>query len=226
MTSANVAPDPRAITQRLEEDIALGRILPRERLIEEELATRFRVNRHVIRRVLGDLEAIGVIVRQKNKGATVRDVTPTDVEDIYALRELLEGKAAELIPLPPPPDVLHRLKEIQQKHSEAAQTGKLTDVFRLNLLFHKTFFSACGNPHLVEAIQHFALKAHIARSITIRIPKLLKRSVKEHAEMLVLMETGDRENLVRMVVQHIIPSKEAYFESYRSRFGEDVADGL
>jgi DNA-binding GntR family transcriptional regulator len=224
--SEPTAPDLRVITQRLEEDIALGRILPRERLIEEELAGRFGVNRHVIRRVLTELESIGVIVRQKNKGAAVLDATPQDVEDIYAVRALLEGRAAELIPLPPPAEVLNGLREIQAQHCAAARAGKLAQVFRLNLLFHKTFFAACGNPQLAEAIQHFALKAHIARSITIRIPKLLERAINEHAEIVNLLETGDRARLVCMVVAHILPSKEAYLESYRSRLGDDAAESL
>ncbi len=207
------------ISRRLEEDIALGRILPRERLIEEELADRFKVNRHVIRQVLSDLEGIGIIVRQRNKGATVRDLTPADVENIYAVRELLEGKAAEMIKLPPSQAVLAELKDIYRRHAAAAASGNFTDVFRLNLLFHKTLFAACGNPQLAEAIQNFALKAHIARSLTISDPALLRRAVGEHGQIIQLMEAGDRKRLVRMVVEHILPSKDAYMENYRRRFG-------
>lgn len=207
------------ISRQLEEDIALGRLLPRERLIEEELAARFKVNRHVIRQVLSDLEAIGIVVRQRNKGATVRDLSPADIENIYAVRELLEGKAAELIKLPPDPAILAELKDIQRRHAGAAENGNLTDVFRLNLQFHKTFFAACGNPQLAEAIQQFALKAHIARSLTIGDPELLGRAVDEHRKILELMETGDRPGFVQMVVGHINPSKDAYIENYRRRFG-------
>lgn len=207
------------ISRRLEEDIALGRILPRERLIEEELADRFKVNRHVIRQVLSDLEGIGIVVRQRNKGATVRDLTPADVENIYAVRELLEGKAAEMIKLPPDAAVLTELKDIHRRHTAAAASGNFTDVFRLNLLFHKTFFAACGNPQLAEAIQNFALKAHIARSLTISDPALLQRAVSEHGQLIELMEAGDRRRFVRMVVEHLVPSKEAYIENYRRRFG-------
>jgi DNA-binding GntR family transcriptional regulator len=217
---ATTALDPAEIANRLEEDIALGRILPRERLIEEELALRFGVNRHVIRQVLMDLETFGLVARQKNKGATVRDLLPEDVINIYAVRELLEGKAAELIALPPAPEVIAQLREIQDRHSKAAAAGELANVFRLNLLFHKTFFAACGNPHLADAIQHFALKAHIARSLTVGDPKLLARAVEEHGKILEFLERGERANLVGMVVDHIIPSRDAYLESYRRRFGD------
>lgn len=65
-----------------------------------------------------------------------------------------------------------------------------------------------------------ALKAHIARSLTVGDPTLLKRAVEEHAEIVRYLATADRANLVRLAVQHIIPSKDAYLESYRRRFGE------
>lgn len=207
------------ISKSLEEDIALGRILPRERLIEEELADRFKVNRHVVRQALSDLEGIGLIVRQRNKGATVRDLTPEDVENIYAVRELLEGKAAEMINLPPDPATLAELKDIYRRHAAAAAGGNFTEVFRLNLHFHKTFFAACGNSQLAEAIENFALKAHIARSLTISDPVLLQRAVNEHGAIIRFMEIGDRKRFVRTVVQHILPSKDAYVENYRRRFG-------
>lgn len=218
-TDMATALDPGAIANRLEEDIALGRILPRERLIEEDLALRFGVNRHVVRQALMELESFGLIMRQKNKGATVRDLLPEDVISIYAVRELLEGKAAELIALPPAPEIIAELREIQEQHTKAAATGELAQVFRLNLLFHKTFFAACGNAHLAEAIQHFALKAHIVRSLTVGDPRLLERAVAEHHEILDFLERADRRNLVRAVVEHIIPSRDAYLESYRRRFG-------
>lgn len=209
-----------AIVARLEEDIALGRILPRERLIEDELSLRFGANRHVIRQVLMDLETMGLVARQKNKGATVRDLTPEDVTHIYAVRELLEGKAAELIPLPASPDFVAALKDILKRHKAASDGGDLAGVFRLNLDFHKTFFDACGNPRLVEAIQQFAQQAHLVRSLTVGDPKLLKRAIEEHAQIVSHLQNGDRAALVRDVVGHIRPARDAYLETYRRRFGK------
>ena len=50
----------------------LGRLHPRERLIEDELMRRFGVKRHVVRRGLADLERMGVVERVPNRGAMVR----------------------------------------------------------------------------------------------------------------------------------------------------------
>ena len=58
---------------RLEEEIALGLLRPRQRLVEDDLLARFNVKRHVVRQVLAELELMGMVTRRPNRGATVRD---------------------------------------------------------------------------------------------------------------------------------------------------------
>jgi DNA-binding GntR family transcriptional regulator len=45
----------------LEEEIVLGWLQPRERLIEEDIASRFKVKRHVVREAIAELERMGSI---------------------------------------------------------------------------------------------------------------------------------------------------------------------
>src|ERR1700754_4246523 len=82
------------IVRALEEEIALGRLGPRERLVEEELAERFDVKRHIARQALADLETMGIVVRQPHRGATVRDYGVAEIEQLYMVRALVEGTAA------------------------------------------------------------------------------------------------------------------------------------
>ena len=78
----------------LQEDIVLGRLAPGARLVEEELAERFRTKRHVLREAFIELERFGLIERRRNRGASVRQLTLQDVSQIYAVREILERAAA------------------------------------------------------------------------------------------------------------------------------------
>src|SRR3984957_16089884 len=75
------------IATRLEEDIVLGRRHPRERLIEQDLCAQFDTHRADIRLAFFELEKKGIIQRIPNRGATVRDLTPSEVRAIYAVRE-------------------------------------------------------------------------------------------------------------------------------------------
>ena len=61
------------VVKELELDIVLGRMRPRERLVEDELMTRFNAKRHVVRQALSALEQIGLVERKQNKGAKVKD---------------------------------------------------------------------------------------------------------------------------------------------------------
>ena len=90
----------KTVVSSLEEDIVLGRLHPRERLIEEDLMRRFGVKRHVVRSGLADLERMGVVERVPNRGAMVRAYTADEIQKLYVLRNLLEGHAARLIPMP------------------------------------------------------------------------------------------------------------------------------
>ena len=200
------------VVAALEEEIALGQIGPRERLVEEELAQRFAIKRHVARQALGELETMGIVVRQPNRGAAVRDYSPAEVEQLYVVRTLVETCAAGLVTLPAPPALLRQLSAIHARHCAAVKKGDLRRVFRENLLFHKTFFAACGNATLVEVIEHLAMKAHAIRSYSIGNPELLALVCSEHAMMIELLKGTDRKPLVALVGQHIQPAKKAYLQ--------------
>jgi DNA-binding GntR family transcriptional regulator len=198
------------IVRSLEEEIVLGRLRPRERLLEEELAKHFDAKRHVVRAALAELETMGIVVRQPNKGAAVRDFTPQEVGQIYDVRQLLEGHAAEIIPLPAPADLLDRLRAIHARHSKAVDEHEPRTVFRANLEFHRVLFGACGNPYLAEQINQLASRAHAIRFHAITDERLVNRAREEHGLMIDYLEKGDREKLVEIVAAHIRPSKEAY----------------
>jgi DNA-binding GntR family transcriptional regulator len=201
-----------AVVRALEEEIALGQMAPRERLVEEELAQRFDIKRHVARQALADLEAMGIVVRQPNRGAAVRDYSAAEVEDLYVVRTLVESCAAGLIGLPAPPALVRELTVIHDRHRAAVRKGDLHRVFRENLLFHKTFFAACGNQALVEVIEQQAMKTHAIRSYSIGNPELLAVVCSEHATMIELLKGSDRKRLVALVKQHLQPAKNAYLQ--------------
>jgi DNA-binding GntR family transcriptional regulator len=203
------------VVRTLEEEIALGLIGPRARLVEEELIQRFEVKRHVARQALTDLEGMGLVVRQPYRGATVRDYSVAEIEQLYLVREMVESRAADLIPMPASSALISELTAIHGRHCAAVATGDLRRVFRENLLFHKTFFAACGNVPLVEVIEHLAMKVHAIRSYSIGNPATLELVCKEHAQLIELLQGRDRKRLVVLVGQHIRPAKEAYLKLAR-----------
>lgn len=213
----------RTVAAMLEEEIVLGWLLPRERLVEEELAERLAVKRHVVREALADLERVGLVERIPNRGAVVRLLDPVEVRQIYSVREALETLAAEQIPLPASAVVLEQLRVLQQRHAAAVESGDARAAFRANMQFHETLFGACGNPPLVELIQGLAQKVHGARSITAASPAHLQLARDEHAAMVEALAAGDRDRLVALCRQHLGPSRDAYIAAVEARFVQQPA---
>jgi DNA-binding GntR family transcriptional regulator len=208
------------VANAIEEEIVLGWLQPRERLIEEDLASRFDVKRHVVREAIAELERMGLVERVQNKGAAVRMLSPSEVRQIYSVREALETLAARQIPLPPSPETIAALTAIQDEHAAAIERGDSRAALRANMAFHSTLFSACGNPHLVEIIQNLAQKVHGARSYTAASPVHLARARDDHWAMIDAIKASDREKLVQLCREHLSPSRDTYIASLEQRFGK------
>ena len=99
------------IATSLEEDIVLGRRHPRERLIEQDLCEQFNTHRADVRLAFFELEKKGIIQRIPNRGAIVRDLTPNEVTEIYAVREELEVMAVRILPFPVARSEIDKLDE-------------------------------------------------------------------------------------------------------------------
>lgn len=206
------------IVAAVEEDIVLGRLHPKERLVEEDLIERFDCKRHVVRQALFQLESSGLIERIKNRGAFVKAYSPKEVEDLYAMREILELAGAASIPLPAPPEMVETLEDIHRRYSAAVEQQDLRGVFRLNIAFHRALFSASGNALLSETINEFAQKAHGIRFIAITDTKSLNKAREDHQAMIDAIKQQDRPKLYELCRNHILPSKELYINLYKKRF--------
>ncbi|MBN9448053.1 MAG: GntR family transcriptional regulator [Bosea sp.] len=214
---AQTAERVRGVAATLEEEIVLGWLMPRERLIEEELAERLDVKRHVVREALAELERVGLVERVPNRGAFVKLLDPVEVRQIYLVREALETLAAEQIPVSAPDGLLSQLEKIQGVHSAAVASGDARAAFRANMIFHEALFAACGNPHLVELIQTMAQKVHGARSITAASAEHLALARDEHLGMIEAIKAGDRLRLVALCRKHLGPSRDAYIAAAEAR---------
>lgn len=200
----------------LEFDILFGRLKPRERLIEDALMLRFGAKRHVVRRALDELVKLGVVVRAPSRGAAVRDFTAQEVEEVYELRELLQGRAVERMPLPVSQSHIETLKKIQKQHDLAVAVSDLRTVDQVNDEFHRVFFSVCGSKLLCDAITQYMQLTRAMRVYPIADPQTLAKLRDEHWAMIRALEAGDRTDLLRLCAQHLQPSKAAYLAVRRS----------
>lgn len=212
------APDAtQSAVAALEEDIVFGRLHPRERLTEDELMARFSMKRHAVRQVLTELELLGVVEKKRNVGAVVRAFSAREVMELYALREVLEVHAASQMPLPVPEARLAALVMVQREHDAAVADGDARRVFRSNQRFHREFFGLLDNAVLGQAIEEYARRTHPIRFGTLVAPAYRERARQEHWAMIQALRAGDREALMTICRDHLLPSRDAYLASEQTR---------
>ncbi|WP_454014326.1 GntR family transcriptional regulator [Aquamicrobium terrae] len=202
------------VVAALEEDIVLGRLHPRERLIEEELCERFGVTRHILRLVFAELSRMGIVERIPNRGALVRAFSSRDVEQLYGLREMLETSAAAQIAFPVGDADLEELRQIQVHHDDAVARDDLVLLFRSNQRFHSKLFALCGNEFLAEAIETYAQRAHGIRFHVLIGPEQRRRARDEHHLMIDAIVRQDRAALIELCRNHLPASKTAYLRTF------------
>jgi DNA-binding GntR family transcriptional regulator len=200
----------------LQEEIMLGRLAPGARLVEEELTERFHTKRHVLREAFVELERFGLIERRRNRGASVRQLTIEDVNQIYAVREILERAAAEQMVFDK--KRYQVIEAAQKRHDAAVEAGDAKAVFRANFDFHEALFAACGNPYLAAAIDDFRRKSQVVWSYAIVKPEYFRNAQREHRAMLKALREGDRKRLIGLFADHLDISRQAYLDTHRLRF--------
>src|SRR5260370_3827548 len=131
------------VIRRLEEDIIFGRFAPGSRLVEDTLMSRYGASRHFVRQALFQLERQGIVLREKNIGATVRFYSAEEVRQIYEVREMLTRQAAFMIMLPAPAALIEQLIELQRQYCAKADAQDLRGIHEANDAFHVALVSAC-----------------------------------------------------------------------------------
>lgn len=202
------------MVRALEEDIVLGRLHPRERLVEDDLMARFGATRHAIRQALMVLDRMGLVERVPNRGAQVRSYTAEEVNELYVLRALLETEAARLIPLPLPAADLSEIRAIQRAHDAAVEAGDFAAIFRANHAFHRKLFSCCGNRFLAHAIEAASERAHGIRFLVLTSAPEREKARRQHHAMIAALTAGDREALVDLCRDHLPASRNAYLRAF------------
>lgn len=202
------------VEKAIEEAILSGIFKPRERLIENDLISKYGVSRTVIREALKGLEAKGLVTSNPYRGVSVSDLTAEEVEEIYALRVELETIGARMVLKNITESEIREIKKIF-KETEKHFKKKTHHMIEADSLFHRAIFAASKNRYLAELIDYLRTKAHIVRFNAWSIPNRIEQSNNEHKKIIKAIEGKDLRQLKKLIVQHLIISKESYLSQLR-----------
>ncbi|MGI5131256.1 GntR family transcriptional regulator [Pseudonocardia sp. CA-107938] len=140
------------VHRRLRQAIVEGEFLPRERLIELELAEQLGVSRTPIREAMQRLAAEGLI-QARARGWAVHEHTADEIRQIYETRIALEGYATRLAAERADDTAIDRVVGLHHECLDEVAAGRLRgSVVELTERFHEAIFSAARNPRIAELI--------------------------------------------------------------------------
>ncbi|WP_457971899.1 GntR family transcriptional regulator [Arthrobacter sp. D1-17] len=147
----------------LRDDIIEWRILPGTVLGEVEQSERLGVSRTPLREALSRLSAEGLTTTAGGRGVVVTDISLDDIDELFELRETLEGKAAALAAQRGDPAVFRELQE-ELLAAPALISGAdpaRHDYYGLVGRLDEAIDAAISNSYLAQAMR--SLRVHLVR---------------------------------------------------------------
>lgn len=191
------------VAQQIVEWIVNGTLKAGQRLAAEELASKLGVSRSPVREALRVLEAGGYLESAPYRGTWVRQLSAEDIEEIYMVREMLEGKAAFLAAEHITPEELANLEKLNQAIDECVQKGDHIRQQELNKEFHFALYAASGKPRLVSLIKSLWDSIAYLRLIYSASRSRGRQTQEEHRSFIEACRAKDGKKLQRLVSETI-----------------------
>lgn len=178
----------------LRKAIHAGKLRPRQRIIEEDLAKELEVSRGPVREALLRLERDGLVVTTSRRGTFIRDISLAEIGLIFRMRAKLEGLSVLYMRENSSinsPDLLNRaLKKLKA----AAAKNNEEQFFDADMELHRTIWKAANQPLLYRTL-NLLMNPYIfiiARAYSSRIPLDLRRDNHEQYIRIVLKTPLDK----------------------------------
>ncbi|WP_314214900.1 GntR family transcriptional regulator [Pseudarthrobacter equi] len=203
--------------QAVKARIVEGTYTPGYRLVLSIIAKDLGVSVVPVREAIRRLEAEGLVTFERNVGATVAGIDPT--EYLYTMQTLsiVEGAATALsAPLIDGPAIA-RARAINEEMRDCLDHFDPVRFTKLNQDFHSVLFEHCPNPHILDLVHRGWNRLAALRSSTFRfVPGRALGSVEEHENLLRLIETGaDADTIEKAARQHRTATLDAYLAQTR-----------
>lgn len=207
-----------AVYESLLEGIIRGQLAPGTHLSAASLSTKLEVSRTPVHDALWMLAKDGLVEIQTGRRARITSFSRDDLWEVFAMRKILEGAAAEL--------AAGRMDERQFRPLRAAarvlqeEKSSVDWTHRWSVFdeqFHRLIAESCGNRRLAEDIARYRLLHRGFNRITTEYD-CLQQALAEHLEILDALESHDGSR-ARAAMERHIACWQVYFVE---KFHEDA----
>ncbi|MDR5701563.1 GntR family transcriptional regulator [Agromyces aerolatus] len=191
------------VEMALEAAICSGEMPPGELFSAPGLAARFNVSATPVREAMLNLEKRGFVEAVRNKGFRVTTVRDEDLENIVAVRRLLEPPVMRWLVGAIPPEAFAELRAMAGTIVDGAAQGDLTTYLEADRAFHAALTSFTGNARLTSLVSDLRQETRLPGLAGLLATEELTKSAAEHDEILDLLEAGDGAGAEALMHRHI-----------------------
>jgi len=188
----------------IKKDILNNSFNPGEKLNEKEISNKLNVSRTPVREAFALLQQEGLVKVKKNKGAYVAKISTEKLKDILEIREVLEGLAVKKFTINAKKEEIIKLRSIIEPFTEDNIEEKIDFYNEANVEFHDFIINKSQNQHLISLYKNLYDHQSIAKNLrVIAKTKRAKTSLREHKEIVKLIEKGEAEKAEIEMKKHI-----------------------
>lgn len=194
------------VFNELKDAIISGDLEQGSKITEDGLAKKYGISRGPLREAIRRLEAIRLLVRIPHAGMRVVTLTTEIMEEIYTVREALEGMSARLAAERMSDDDIKSLSELLDKHQNSIDKSEGKQYFQRegNLDFHYRIAKASHNQWLIDLLSSELYQLlRMGRQRSGQTPERPLKAIQEHRRIVEAIEMRDAELAELLMRRHI-----------------------
>lgn len=191
------------IREALRAAIISGKLEPGVVYSAPALGAQLGVSPTPVREAMLDLVKAGLVVAQPNKGFRITDMSEEDLDQLAAVRLLIEPPTVRDAVAVIPEEDLPELRTLAQAIVDAAERGDLVGYIEADHVFHLTLLGYSRNRFLVDVVADLRSQTRLLGLTPLLESGRLGRSAAEHHELLDFVEARDAVGAELLMRRHI-----------------------
>jgi DNA-binding GntR family transcriptional regulator len=205
------------VAAQLREEIFAGVLAPGSFIDETSLCERLSISRTPLREALKVLTAEGLLRHEPRRGCFVNEVTEQDLDDIFPVIALLEGRCAFEAARNASDAELAELEVLHERLNKYARAKRINEYYEANFAIHEAIITLANNRWLAQVIGDLRKILKLARLQQLHAPGRLAQSLSEHMAVFAALKARDCEGAEAAMRTHLTRQRVALRELARNQ---------
>ncbi len=192
------------VADRLRQMIYAQELLPGTWIDELHLAGVLGISRTPLREALKVLASEGLVRLEPRRGCFVNALSERDLDEIFPLMAMLEGRCAFEAATHATPADLQALETLHDDLRRFAECGDIDAYYETNYHIHEAIQRLAGNVWLSGLIDDLRKVLRLSRHKSLMLPGRIAESCAEHLAVFAAMKARDPEQAEQLMKAHLM----------------------